>query len=163
MKRSAIDVAAVVCAAAFVVVLAVSAYWDASIRALHAFEALPYVAAAVLVWRRSKAGYALGFAGGGFWLLMATWRTSFVRNGFERLLDGDWSRPDLLIAVPAALATGGLALFCAAGYARSRGKAARDAVLFIAAFAGVAAFYIAIFAAFAPRYLAMFRGILPLP
>jgi len=163
MRRSAIDVVTAICAAIFIAILAVSAYFDASIRVLHAVEALPYLLAAILVVRRNKFGYALGFASGGFWLLMSAWRTSFIRNGFERLLSNDWSRPDLLIAVPAALSTGGLALFALIGYARLRGKSARDAALFIAAFAGVAAFFAGIFAAFAPRYLALFRGILPLP
>jgi hypothetical protein len=126
-------------------------------------EALPYLLAAILVLRGHKFGYALGFAAGAFWLFTATFRTSFVRNGFERLLNGDWSRPDLLIAVPAAIATGGLALFCAIGYARLPRKSWRDAVLFAGALVLVAAFFVAIFAAFAPRYLALFRGILPLP
>src|SRR5438128_10806030 len=118
MRRNASDVAAAVCAAAFVVVLAVSAVWDRSIRVLHVFEALPYIVAAILVLRQHKFGYALGAVSGAFWLLMATFRTTFVRNGFERLLANDWSRPDLLIAVPAALATCGLALSSIVGYAR---------------------------------------------
>ena len=157
------DVTAAVCAAAFIVVLGLSAYWDRSIRVLHTVEALPYLLAAILVLRQHKFGYALGFAGGAFWLLTATFRTSFVRNGFERLIAADWSRPDLLIAVPAALSTGGLALFCAIGYARLRGKSWRDAGVFAVALVLVPAFFYAIFAAFAPRYLALFRGILPLP
>ena len=163
MKPRVSDVAAAVCAAAFIAVLAVSAYWDRSIRVLHVVEALPYLLAAILVLRQHKFGYALGFAGGAFWLLTASFRTSFVRNGFERLIAGDWSRPDLLIAVPAALSTGGLALFCAIGYARLRNKPARDVALFAAAFVVIVLFFYAIFAAFAPRYLALFRGILPIP
>jgi len=158
MRRSA-----AVCAAAFIVVLAVSAYWDASIRVLHVFEALPYLLAAILVLRGHKFGYALGAAAGAFWLFTAAGRTSFVRNGFARLLHGDWSRPDQLIAVPAALAAGGLALFCVIGYARLPRKAWGDVLLFIAAIVLVAAFFLGIFAAFAPRYLALFRGILPFP
>jgi hypothetical protein len=152
MRRSA-----AVCAAAFIVVLAVSAYWDASIRVLHVAEALPYLLAAILVLRGHKFGYALGFAAGAFWLFMAGSRTNFVRNGFERMAHRDWSRPDLLIAVPAALATGGLALLCALGYARLPCKSWRDAVLFVTALVLVAAFFAGIFAAFAPRYLALFR------
>ncbi|HKS22565.1 MAG TPA: hypothetical protein VJZ76_07195 [Thermoanaerobaculia bacterium] len=158
MRRSA-----AVCAAAFIVVLAVSACWDRSIRVLHVAEALPYLLAAILVLRGHKLGYALGSAAGAFWLFTATCRTSFVRNGFARLAHGDWSRPDLLIAVPAALATGGLALFCAIGYARLPRKAWSDVLLFAGAFVLVAAFFLTIFAAFAPRYLELFRGLLPLP
>jgi len=130
---------------------------DRSIRVLHVFEALPYIVAAILILRQHKFGYALGFAGGAFWLCIATFRTSFVRNGFERLFAADWSRPDLLIAVPAALATGGLALFSIAGYVR-QAKRPRDAIVFLAALVLVVAFFIGIFAAFAPQYLGMFRA-----
>ena|SRR5687768_1765527 len=73
------------CAASFIVILAISAYWDPPIRVLHAFEAIPYGIAAALCLRRRKAGYMLGAAGGGFWLWMAGTLTTFVRNGFERL------------------------------------------------------------------------------
>ena len=61
-----IEAAAAVCAASFIVVLAVSAYWDPSIRVLHVFEAVPYAAAGVLCLRQNKLGYALGFVGGPF-------------------------------------------------------------------------------------------------
>ena len=128
---------------------------DRSIRVLHVFEALPYIVAAILILRQNKFGYALGTVSGAFWLFTAGLRTTFIRNGFERLLAADWSRPDLLIAVPAALATGGLALFSIAGYAR-QGKRSRDAIVFAAALVLVPAFFIGIFAAFAPRFLGMF-------
>lgn len=141
----------------FVVVLAVSAVMDRSIRILHVFEALPYIVAAILILRQHKFGYALGTVSGAFWLYTAVFRTTFVRNGFERLVANDWSRPDLLIAVPAALATGGLALFSILGYARQP-RRARDAILFAAALVLVPAFFTAIFAAFAPRYLGLFRA-----
>jgi hypothetical protein len=56
--KSKTDVAAAVCAAGFIVVLAVSAYWDRSIRVLHVFEALPYALAGALCLRQNKLGYA---------------------------------------------------------------------------------------------------------
>jgi hypothetical protein len=146
-----------VCAAAFIIVLAVSAYWDRSIRILHVFEALPYILAAILVLRQHKFGYALGAVSGAFWLFMAGFRSTFIRNGFERLLSGGWDRPDLLIAVPAAVATGGLALFSIVGYACLPRKSWRDVLPFAAAVVLVPAFFIAIFAAFAPQFLGMFR------
>src|SRR4029078_10829506 len=95
------DIGAAVCAAAFVVVLAVSAYWDPRIRVLHVFEALPYLLAAVLCVRSRKAGYALGIAGGAFWIWCRGFLTTFVRNGFERLnlliRTGSVDRADILI------------------------------------------------------------------
>ena len=75
---------------------------------------------------------------------------------FQRLLRADFSRPDLLIAVPAAIATGGLALFSILAYARRPAKSARDALLFVAALILVPLFFLGIFAAFQPRYLGIF-------
>jgi hypothetical protein len=158
-----IDTTIVVCSIAFIVVLGVAAYWDPTIRVLHGFEAIPYAATAVLCLRRNRFGYPLGFAGGAFWLWTAGFLTTFVRNGFERLAmlfrTGTVDRVDILIAVPAALATGGLALFSVLGYLQRSEKSARDALSFLAAFAIVSAFFAAIMAAFAPRYLGMFTPI----
>jgi hypothetical protein len=150
------DAAIAVCSAFFVAVLAVSAWLDPTIRVLHVAEALPYVGAAVLCLRRKRFGYVLGFASGACWLTMATTRTSFVLNGFQRLMAWDFRRPDLLIAVPAAIATAGLALFSILGYARQPAKSGRDALLFVLALVLMPLFFLAIFAAFQPRYLALF-------
>ncbi|HEY7502122.1 MAG TPA: hypothetical protein VH740_26615 [Vicinamibacterales bacterium] len=162
MTRSpTLDVFSAACAAAFVVVLAVSAYWDPTIRMLHVFEAVPYLVAAMLTLRQKKPGYILGFASGGFWLWMAGTRTTFVRNGFEQLAillrTGHVDQPDVLIAAPAAIATGGLALLSLVGYFRSRTRSWRDAGLFVLALGAIAAYFAAIFAAFAPRYLVLFE------
>jgi len=158
------DIAATACALVFVIVLAVSAWWDRSIRVLHVFEALPYLLAAVLCWRRSKAGYAIGVVSGAFWLWCAGFLTSFVRNGLERLnvlvRTGTVDRWDILISVPAAAATAGLVLFSLVGYARARDKSRRDLLLFAIAGVAIPAFFIGIFAAFAPQFLGMFRRLM---
>jgi hypothetical protein len=163
MPRQKNDVLAALCAAAFIVVLGVSAYWDRSIRALHVVESLPYLAAAYLVLRRRKFGYALGAVSGAFWLWTAGFLTTFIRNGFELLAvllrTGHAERPDVLIAVPAAIATGGLALFSVVGYARLPNKSRRDLWAWLAALVAVPAFFILIFALFAPRYLGMFERV----
>jgi len=152
------------CCGIFLVVLALSTYWDPAIRVLHVFEAVPYTLAAALCWRRMKFGYALAFAAGAFWLWSAAFLTTFVRNGFERLwlllTTGRFDRPDILIAIPAALATGGLALFALWGYARLR-KDWSDLALFGLALATVVGWFVGIFALFAPRYLGMFKHLWP--
>jgi hypothetical protein len=149
-----------VCSSIFVLILGISAYWDPTIRVLHAFEALPYVVAAWLSLRGHRLGYPVGFVSGAFWLWTAGFLTSFIRNGFERLAmfvrTGGVDRVDILIAAPAAIATGGLALFSLIGYVQQRGKSRRDVVWFVVALVIVPAFFIAIFAAFAPQYLGMF-------
>jgi len=158
-----VDILAAACAVAFIVVLGISAYWDASIRVLHLFEAFPYGLAAGLCVRRRKLGYMLGCASGGFWLWLAGTQTSFVRNGFERLTmlikTGHVDRWDQFIAAPAALATGGLAVFSLWGYWRLPTRRALDLVHFASALVTVALFFVAIFWLFAPRYLALFRGL----
>jgi hypothetical protein len=158
-----IERAAAACAVAFIAVLAISAYWDPSIRVLHVFEALPYALAGVLCLRHHTFGYALGVAGGTFWLWMAGFLTTFVRNGFERVgmlvRTGTVDRLDLLIAAPAAIAAGGLVLFSVLGYVRRPRKSWRDLRLLLAATVLVPAFFLAIFTAFAPRYLAIFQRV----
>ena len=149
----------------FIVVLALSAYWDRSIRILHLFESVPYLVAAVLCLSNRKSGYALAFAAGAFWLWMAGILTTFVRNGFERLAmlvtTGHVDRPDILIAAPAAITTAGLALFALSGYLRLPDKKWRDLGLFASALILVAGWFVGIFALFAPRYLGIFRCFLP--
>lgn len=157
----AIDAVAAGCAIAFVVILGIAAYWDRTIRVLHVFEALPYLAAAVLCLRRHKFGYMLGAASGVFWLWMAGTLTTFVRNGFERvamlLRTGHVDRFDILIAAPAACVTAGLVLFSLWGYSRTQNKSWSDLGLFVATTGMVAGFFVAIFAVLAPQYLGMFR------
>jgi hypothetical protein len=160
-EAQVVDILAAACAATFIVILGLAAYWDRTIRVLHAFEALPFAAAAVLCLRRRRLGYMLGVASGGFWLWTAGTLTTFVRNGFERvtmlLRTGHVDRPDILIAAPAALATGGLVIFSLWGYSRIRRTSWRDLGMLVATTGLVAGFFIAIFAAFAPQYLGMFQ------
>ena len=152
----AVDALAAGCAAAFIVILGIAAYWDRTIRVLHLFESLPFIVAALLSLRQDKRGYVLGAASGAFWLWTAGALTTFARNGFERvamlLRTGHVDRPDILIAAPAALVAAGLVVFSLWGYSRARNKAWTDLGLFIAATGAVAGFFVAIFAAFAPQY-----------
>ena len=157
----AIDALAAGCAAAFIVILGIAAYWDRTIRVLHVFESLPFIVAALLCLRQHKVGYMLGAASGAFWLWMAGTLTTFVRNGFERvamlLRTGHVDRPEILIAEPAACVTGGLVFFSLWGYSRARNKTWSDLGLFAAATVAVAGFFVAIFAALGPQYLGMFK------
>lgn len=159
-RRHPADVLAAASAVAFIAVLGLAAYWDPTIRVLHAFEALPYAGAAVLSLRRRKSGYLLGIASGAFWLWMGGVLTTFVRNGFERVAmlvqTGSVDRVDVLIAAPAACATAGLVLFSLWGYARMPQKSWRDLAWLVAALALVAGFFLAIFAILKPQYLGMF-------
>ena len=148
----------------FIAILALAAYWDPTIRVLHVFEAVPCALAASFGWRRNKIGYALGVASGVFWLWLAGWLVTFVRNGFEvlalSLRTGRIVRPDVLIAVPAAVGTAGLVVFSLVGYLRLTNKSRRDLALFSAVFLAIAGFFVGIFAAFAPQFLTPLKNLL---
>ncbi len=152
------------CAVSFIAILGLSAYWDTTIRWLHVFEAVPYAAVAVLCLRRNKWGYYLGGAAGAFWLWMAGTRTTFVKNGFERLAmlatTGTVDRWDQFIAAPAAVATAGLAVCSMWGYARSS-KSSGDLRAFVLTLLSVVAYFAAIFWLFAPQYLRLFPALVP--
>jgi len=160
--RNGPGVAAALCSSVFIAVLAFSAYLEPGIRVLHTFEALPYFAAAVLCLRRSKFGYALALAAGLTWVSLSGLRTSFVLNGFEQMSvlfrTGKVQRPDLLIAVPAAISTAGLAVSAVVGYARFAAKRWADLGLGVAAILGMLLFFALIFTAFAPQYLPIIPG-----
>jgi hypothetical protein len=156
-----IDRLTLVSAAVFVIVLAAAAYWDPSIRVLHVFESLLYVAAATLCVRHARFGYALGVASGIFWLWLAGRGSTFILNGFQvmamSLRAGHIVRPDILIAVPGAVAMAGLVACSLAGYARLPGNSWRDVGLFALAMVIVTAFFVAIFESFAPQFLVPLR------
>lgn len=159
------DRLAVASAALFVVILAVAAYWDSSIRVLHFFEAVPYLLAAALITRQRRSGYILGVTCGAFWLWIAGFLTTFIKNGFDRLvslmLTGHVDRWDIFIAVPAAVGAGGLALCSVLSYLRLTDKSRMDAVRFLGTSVLVAGFFVLSFRLFAPRYLGMFGAMLP--
>ncbi len=163
-RTTTVDALAAACAAAFIAVLGISAYWDASIRVLHALEALPYLLAGVLCLRQRKAGYLLGAASGGFWLWMAGTQTSFVRNGFQRVSmligTGHVDRWDQFIAAPAALSTAGLVIFSLWGYSRLPRKHPVDLFRLGGMLAVVASFFAAIFWLAAPQYLTLFTRLI---
>lgn len=151
------NIAAAICAFVFILVLGVSAFFDPTIRLLHLAEALPYLAAAILTLRGKKLGMIIGFASGALWVTISATRTTFIGAGFQQLAillhTGSLPRPDLFIAVPAALSTAGLALFSLISYSALRNRGWRDLAGYAGAVVGMLLFFAAIFAAFQPRYL----------
>ena len=61
--------------------LALSAYWEPDIRWLHFFQAWMYVATIVLVHRRNRWGYFIGFSAAGLWIYANLFATTFFING----------------------------------------------------------------------------------
>jgi len=88
----------------FILMLAISAYWEADIRWLHFFQAWMYLATILLSFRRSRWGYFIGISAAGLWDYTNIFATTFLYNGLEQIANwirsGHLQRPDLLIAIP---------------------------------------------------------------
>jgi hypothetical protein len=101
----------------FLSILAIAAWWDPSIRWLHLFEALPYVAVIALAARTNRWAYALGVATAVFWTYSAAFVTNFFESGMRALNASihDWavSRADQIIAVPGVIFQLSLITACA--------------------------------------------------
>jgi hypothetical protein len=144
----------------FILVLAVSAFWEADIRWLHFFQAWMYVAAIALSLRKNRWGYFIGISAAGLWDYANLVATSFFFGGLIELWDwihsGHLARPDLFIAVPAWFSNLLVVIGCLWAYVRKPEKSIGDIGRFLAAFALSTAFFAVDMALFQPRYLAIF-------
>ena len=151
-------------AVVFILVLAVSAFFQADIRWLHFFQAWLYVITIVLSLRRNRWGYFVGFSAAGLWDYANLFATRFFFGGLEQL--GQWARtghlarPDQLIAVPAWFSNLLVVVGCVWAYARIPNKRASDLVRLPVAFALSTGFFAADMALFQPRYLVLFPRML---
>ena len=148
----------------FIVVLAVSAIFEADIRWLHFFQAWMYVATIVLSLRGSRWGYFIGIAAAGFWDYANLVATNFFYGGLAELArwihTAHLARPDQLIAVPAWFSNFIVVAGCVWAYARMADKSRGDVARFVVSVALSSAFFAADMALFQPRYLVIFRRIL---
>jgi hypothetical protein len=148
----------------FILVLIVSAVFEADIRWLHFFQSLMYVVAIVLTLRGSAWGYFIGFSIAVFWDYGNLAVTTFLANGVAELLrwiqTGHVARPDQMIAIPAWLGNLLVIIGCAWAYSRQTNKSWRDLTRFLIAFALSTGFFAIDMALFQPRYLALFPRML---
>lgn len=148
----------------FILVLGLSAFWEADIRWLHFFQAWMYVATIVLILRGNRWGYFIGFSAAGLWDYANVFATSFFFNGFEQLWQwihmGRLARPELLIAVPAWFSNLFVVIGCWWAYARLPRKSPRDVGRFLLAFVLTTGFFALDMALFQPRYLGLFPRML---
>jgi hypothetical protein len=83
----------------FILMLAVSAYWEADIRWLHFFQSWMYIGTVLLSFRRIRWGYFMGVSAAGLWDYTNVFATTFLYNGLEELSrwihSGHLQRPDL--------------------------------------------------------------------
>ena len=148
----------------FIVVLAVSAYWEADIRWLHFVQAWMYLATIVLSFRRNRWGYFIGISAAGLWDYTNIFATTFLYNGLQRLSEwihtGHLQRPDLLIAIPAWLSNLAVIVGCVWGYLRLRDKSWSDVGTLVLTFALTTGFFALDMYLFQPRYLGIFPRLL---
>ena len=148
----------------FLLVLAISAYFEPDIRLLHFFQAWMYVAAIILAFRHSRWGYFIGISTAGFWNYANLFATSFFFNGLEQLAawarSGHLSRPDLFLSVPAWFSNLMIICGCVWGYRRLSEKRLRDIWNLMGAFILCTGFFALIIALCQPRYLGIFPRLL---
>ena len=150
----------------FIFILALSAVFDASIRWLHFFQALMYVATIVLSVRGSRWGYFIGISAAGLWDYANLVATSFFLNGLQELAQwirtGHLHRVDQFIAVPAWFGNLLVVIGCLWAYGRRDDKSLRDIVRFAIVFVLTTGFFAAAMALFQPRYLRIFPRLIGL-
>ena len=154
----------VIGATIFIVVLAVSAFWEADIRWLHFFQACMYIATIVLSVRRNRWGYLIGISAAGLWAYANLFVTTFFVSGLHWLaqwmMTGQLAHPDQIIAVPAWLSNVLVVIGCAWAYSRLPAKSIADAGKLLLAFAVTSGFFALDMALFQPRYLTIFPRLL---
>jgi hypothetical protein len=148
----------------FILMLAISAWWEPSIRWLHFFQAWMYIVPIVLSFRRNRWGYFIGFSAAGLWDYANIFATTFFFNGLEQLTHwvqtGRLERADLLIAVPAWFSNLLVVAGCLWAYFRLPGKSMADAGKLFCAFVLTTGFFALDMALFQPRYLGLFPRML---
>ena len=104
----------------FILALIVSAVFDPTIRVLHTLQIIPYAAVIVLTRRDNAIGYGIGCLLAAFWNYLNLFVTTFIAAGMHQLgillRTGHLPRPDLLIAVDAALGHFLMIAGCLAGF-----------------------------------------------
>jgi hypothetical protein len=148
----------------FILVLGISAFWEADIRWLHFFQAWMYIATVALALRGNRWGYFIGLAAAGLWDYTNTFVISFFFDGLHQISlwihSGHLQRPDLAIAVAAWFSNLSVVIGCVWGYSRLSSKSLNDAGRFLFAFAVTTSFFALDMALFQPRYLGLFPRML---
>ena len=148
----------------FILVLSISALWEADIRWLHFFQAWMYIATVALALRGNRWGYFIGLAAAGLWDYTNTFVISFFFDGLHQISQwiqfGHLQRPDLAIAVAAWFSNLFVVIGCVWAYSRLSTKPLSDAGRFVVAFAVTTGFFALDMALFQPRYLGLFPRML---
>jgi hypothetical protein len=144
-------------ASGFIAILILSAVFDPTIRWLHAFQALMYVAVIWLTAIGSRWGLFLGVSVAAYWNYGAMFVNQFFRNGLQALAQsvaqGHAVHVDRLIAVFAVGFHFLMIAACLAAWLRLSRKSWADLGGWLAALALQTLYFTADMALFQPRYL----------
>ena len=146
----------------FIFALLLSAVFDPRIRLLHILQALIYLAVIVLTRRNSAWGFGAGCLISAFWNYINLFVTTFIRNGAEQfwafLHTGHLPRPDLAIALVAALGHFMLIIGCLAGFLRQHPRV-RDWLKFFAGGALVIVYFLLIIVTTGRQYIPLMKKV----
>ena len=151
-------------AAGFIAILILSAVFDPTIRWLHAFQALMYLAVIWLTARGSRWGLFLGIAAPAFWNYGALFVNNFFRNGVRAIgqsfATGHVQHVDQMISVFAVAFHVLMIAGAVAGYLRLSRKSWADLAAGLGVLVAQACYFATIMALFQPRYLSQFPRML---
>jgi hypothetical protein len=149
--------------AVFIVILALAAVFDPSIRILHFLQAFIYIVVVVLARRKSAWGYGAGCVISAFWNWTNLVHTTFIKSGMNELLrlihTGQLKRPDQLLAVFAATAHFALIAACVVGYFQLRPRTWREPVKFWSGGVLAVGYLVAIIVLTGPQYIPLLKRI----
>jgi hypothetical protein len=155
--HTTLDRAIVALSAGFILVLMFSGYFEREVLILHLFQSLIYVAIAVLAWRHSKWGYAVGISVPLLWNLYNI-KSGFVFDaGFAQwsawLQTGRITDPVKWIAPIAWFDHALLIMACVWAYLRLPNKRPSDALVFVTGSVTAIGYFAGILALWGSRYL----------
>jgi hypothetical protein len=145
----------------FVIVLWLSAYWEANIRWLHFLQAWMYVACVWLSLAGNRWGYFVGISAAAFWNYTTLFVNTFFLSGltwlFAWIRSGELKRADQIVAAPAWLGNLLVIAGCIWAYTRLPDKRRSDLGRLAVAFVLTTGFFAAAIAVCQPRYLPLFQ------
>jgi hypothetical protein len=139
----------------FILVLAVSAVFVPDVRALHVFQAFPYVAAIVLSIRRNRWGLFIGVSAAGLWNYATFFTSPLFVDVWHRL-----GRPEVLIQGSGWLGNLLMIIGSVWAYTGRPDQSRADIGGFVVTFILATAFLAAAVAVFSPGRLDFFAGLL---
>jgi hypothetical protein len=161
--NSRINASILVGSGIFVFGLLVSAVFAPQWRALHALQALIYVAVVILTRRQSAWGFGAGVGVAAFWNSLGIFVTPLMREGVQELWAAIWTgaapRPDIMLQLLAFCGHILVIIACLWGFFRSRPGARQWAQFVVGGCLVIGYFAAIVFAVGPPTSVDLFRRV----